>query len=153
MGWSFLDLTGLSHFFGKLPEKLMTTDTTQTISGTKSFSSTILGSVSGSAAEFGTDIGAFYLNASGVLRGTNKATLSLGSMGLNGTVAADRGGVITFKGDGDDPSLISVQGNMTLDGEGTKGVFEENSYVKFMRLGEKEKAVDLIWQEIGRAHV
>ena len=97
----------------------------------------------GSAAEFGTDIGAFYLNASGVLRGTNKATLSLGSMGLNGTVAADRGGVITFKGDGDDPSLISVQGNMTLDGEGTKGVFEENSYVKFMRLGEKEKAV--VW--------
>ena len=50
MGWSFLDFTGLSHFFGKLPEKLVTTDTTQSISGTKSFQSTILGRVSGSAA-------------------------------------------------------------------------------------------------------
>ena len=55
MGWSFLDFTGLSHFFGKLPEKLVTTDTTQTISGTKSFSSTILGSVSGSAASAAKD--------------------------------------------------------------------------------------------------
>ena len=55
MGWSFLDLTGLSRFFGKLPEKLVTTDTTQTISGTKSFSSTILGSVSGSAASAAKD--------------------------------------------------------------------------------------------------
>ena len=55
MGWSFLDFTGLSHFFGKLPEKMVTTDTTQTISGTKSFSSTILGSVSGSAASAAKD--------------------------------------------------------------------------------------------------
>ena len=55
MGWSFLDFTGLSHFFGKLPEKLVTTDTTQTISGTKSFSSTILGSISGSAASAAKD--------------------------------------------------------------------------------------------------
>ncbi|MGJ1078807.1 hypothetical protein ACR77U_12255 [Enterococcus faecium] len=55
MGWRFLDFTGLSHFFGKLPEKLVTTDTTQTISGTKSFSSTILGSVSGSAASAAKD--------------------------------------------------------------------------------------------------
>lgn len=55
MSWSFLDFTGLSHFFGKLPEKLVTTDTTQTISGTKSFSSTILGSVSGSAASAAKD--------------------------------------------------------------------------------------------------
>ncbi|MGJ0566770.1 hypothetical protein ACR73B_16690, partial [Enterococcus innesii] len=55
MGWRFLDCTGLSHFFGKLPEKLVTTDTTQTISGTKSFSSTILGSVSGSAASAAKD--------------------------------------------------------------------------------------------------
>ena len=55
MGWSFLDFAGLSHFFGKLPEKLVTTDTTQTISGTKSFSSTILGSVSGSAASAAKD--------------------------------------------------------------------------------------------------
>lgn len=55
MGWSFLDLTGLSRFFGRLPEKLVTTDTTQTISGTKSFSSTILGSVSGSAASAAKD--------------------------------------------------------------------------------------------------
>lgn len=55
MGWSFLDFTGLSHFFGKLPEKLVTTETTQTISGTKSFSSTILGSVSGSAASASKD--------------------------------------------------------------------------------------------------
>ena len=55
MSWSFLDLTGLSRFFGKLPEKLVTTDTTQTISGTKSFSSTILGSVSGSAASAAKD--------------------------------------------------------------------------------------------------
>ena len=55
MGWGFLDFTGLSHFFGKLPEKLVTTDTTQTISGTKSFSSTILGSVSGSAASAAKD--------------------------------------------------------------------------------------------------
>ena len=95
----------------------------------------------GSAAEFGTDIGAFYLNASGVLRGTNKATLSLGSMGLNGTVAADRGGVITFKGDDDAPSVIDVYGNMTFDGEGTRGVFEENSRVTFYRYGDKENAV------------
>ena len=55
MSWSFLDFTGLSHFFGKLPEKMVTTDTTQTISGTKSFSSTILGSVSGSAASAAKD--------------------------------------------------------------------------------------------------
>ena len=55
MSWSFLDFTGLSHFFGKLPEKLVTTETTQTISGTKSFSSTILGSVSGSAASASKD--------------------------------------------------------------------------------------------------
>ena len=55
MGWKFLDFTGLSHFFGKLPEKVVTTDTTQTISGTKSFSSTILGSVSGSAASAAKD--------------------------------------------------------------------------------------------------
>lgn len=55
MSWSFLDFTGLSHFFGRLPEKLVTTDTTQTISGTKSFSSTILGSVSGSAASASKD--------------------------------------------------------------------------------------------------
>ena len=95
----------------------------------------------GSAAEFGTDIGAFYLNASGLLRGTNKATLSLGSMGLNGTVAADRGGVITFKGDDDAPSVIDVYGNMTFDGEGTRGVFEENSRVTFYRYGDKENAV------------
>ena len=55
MSWSFLDFTGLSHFFSKLPEKVVTTDTTQTISGTKSFSSTILGSVSGSAASAAKD--------------------------------------------------------------------------------------------------
>ena len=55
MSWSFLDFTGLSHFFSKLPEKVVTTDTTQTISGTKSFSSTILGSVSGSAASASKD--------------------------------------------------------------------------------------------------
>ena len=55
MSWSFLDFTGLSHFFGKLPEKLVTTDTTQSISGTKSFQSTILGSVSGSAASAAKD--------------------------------------------------------------------------------------------------
>ena len=55
MSWSFLDFTGLSHFFGKLPEKLVTTDSTQTISGTKSFSSTIIGSVSGSAASAAKD--------------------------------------------------------------------------------------------------
>ena len=55
MSWSFLDLTGLSRFFGRLPEKLVTTETTQTISGTKSFSSTILGSVSGSAASAAKD--------------------------------------------------------------------------------------------------
>lgn len=55
MGWSFLDFTGLSRFFGRLPEKLVTTDTTQTIPGTKSFSSTILGSVSGSAASAAKD--------------------------------------------------------------------------------------------------
>ena len=55
MSWSFLDFTGLSHFFGRLPEKLVTTETTQTISGTKSFSSTILGSVSGSAASAAKD--------------------------------------------------------------------------------------------------
>lgn len=55
MSWSFLDLTGLSRFFGKLPEKLVTTNTTQSISGTKSFSSTILGSVSGSAASAAKD--------------------------------------------------------------------------------------------------
>lgn len=54
MGWSFLDFTGLSRFFGRLPEKLVTTDTTQTIPGTKSFSSTIIGSVSGSAAKLQT---------------------------------------------------------------------------------------------------
>ena len=55
MGWSFLDFTGLSRFFGRLPEKLVTTDTAQTIPGTKSFSSTILGSVSGSAASAAKD--------------------------------------------------------------------------------------------------
>ena len=55
MRWSFLDFTGLSRFFGRLPEKLVTTETTQTISGTKSFSSTILGSVSGSAASAAKD--------------------------------------------------------------------------------------------------
>ena len=55
MGWSFLVFTGLSHFFGRLPEKLVTTDTTQSISGTKSFQSTILGSVSGSAASAAKD--------------------------------------------------------------------------------------------------
>ena len=55
MSWSFLDFTGLSRFFGRLPEKLVTTDTTQTIPGTKSFSSTILGSVSGSAASAAKD--------------------------------------------------------------------------------------------------
>ena len=55
MSWSFLDLTGLSRFFGKLPEKLVTTETTQIISGTKSFSSTIIGSVSGSAASASKD--------------------------------------------------------------------------------------------------
>lgn len=55
MRWSFLDFTGLSRFFGRLPEKLVTTDTTQTIPGTKSFSSTILGSVSGSAASAAKD--------------------------------------------------------------------------------------------------
>ena len=55
MGWSFLDLTGLSRFFGRLPEKMVTTETTQTISGTKSFSSTIIGSVSGSAASASKD--------------------------------------------------------------------------------------------------
>ena len=55
MGWSFLDLTGLSRFFGRLPEKMVTTETTQTISGTKSFSSTIIGSVSGSAASAAKD--------------------------------------------------------------------------------------------------
>ena len=55
MSWSFLDFTGLSRFFGRLPEKLVTTDTTQTIPGTKSFSSTIIGSVSGSAASAAKD--------------------------------------------------------------------------------------------------
>ena len=55
MGWSFLDFTGLSRFFGRLPEKLVTTDTTQTIPGTKSFLSTIIGSVSGSAASAAKD--------------------------------------------------------------------------------------------------
>ena len=55
MSWSFLDLTGLSRFFGRLPEKMVTTETTQTISGTKSFSSTIIGSVSGSAASASKD--------------------------------------------------------------------------------------------------
>ena len=55
MSWSFLDFTGLSRFFSKLPEKVVTTETTQTISGTKSFSSTILGSVSGSAASASKD--------------------------------------------------------------------------------------------------
>ncbi len=55
MSWSFLDFTGLSHFFSKLPEKVVTTETTQTISGTKSFSSTIIGSVSGSAASAAKD--------------------------------------------------------------------------------------------------
>ena len=55
MGWSFLDFTGLSRFFGRLPEMLVTTETTQPISGTKSFSSTLLGSVSGSAASAAKD--------------------------------------------------------------------------------------------------
>ena len=95
----------------------------------------------GSSADFGTENRVIYLSSDGLMRVTNHATLSLGKIELNGTVAAYNGGVITFKGDADKPSRIDVQGNMTFDEEGTRGIFEENSRVTFLGLGKKENSV------------